>query len=190
METITHPDSLALRHKLQPMLSDREELLWTGQPKQGLLLRPYDLFLIPFSVIWSAGFLFGVGGALLSGAPFPFVFVFLFFGLVAFYITLGRFLMDTYSRAKTVYGITNRRIIVQNEGVGGKTHSYDLKTLSNLSLEHGRDGRGTVTIGNAPNGRLVLRGFGFPGMGSYLPPALEMIPDAQQVYELIQDVRE
>jgi hypothetical protein len=197
METITPtPDkSLALRHKLQPLLSDREELLWTGQPKQGIIFRGYDLFLVPFSFLWGGGLLLGVVGGMLdgfSGSDFPIFLlpIFFFFGLVAFYITIGRFLLDIYSRSKIVYGITNRRIIVQDEGIGGKTKSYDLKSLSNLSVEQGKDGRGTITIGASPSGRWMMRGFGFPGMNAYMPPALEQIPNAQQVYELIQDVRD
>lgn len=196
METVTIPTTLALRHKLQPLLTDREELLWTGQPKQGILFRGYDIFLVPFSLVWGGGVVFGVFGSMLSGfgrGGFPLFLlpVLLLFGGVAFYITIGRFLLDAYSRSKTYYGITNRRIIIQNEGIGGKTHSYDLKSLSNLSVEQGKDGRGTVTIGASPTGRgMMMRGFGWPGMNGMLPPALEMIPDAQQVYELIQDVRE
>lgn len=196
METITPtPDALAFRQKLQPLLSDREELLWTGQPKQGIIFRGYDLFLVPFSLIWGGGLLFGFFGSFLSsfrGGGFPIFMIpfLLFFGLVALYITIGRFLLDAYGRAKMFYGITNRRIILQNEGIGGKTQSFDLKSLSNLSVEHGKDGRGTITIGTAPGGRMAMRGFVLPGMGSYLPPVLEQIPDAQKIYELIQDVRD
>lgn len=189
METTTHTTSLALISRLQPLLSDREELLWTGQPRQGLILRGYDLFLVPFSLLWGGGILVGFGSAILSGAPGFINPIFFFFVAVAFYITIGRFLIDAYMRAKTTYGITNRRIIIQNEGIGGKTHSYDLKTLSNLSVEQGRNGRGTVTIGPPPYGRMNMRGFTFPGMGTYEAPAFEQIPNAQQVYELIQDIR-
>ncbi len=195
METMTAPHSLALRHKLQPLLSDREELLWTGQPRQGVVLRGHDVFLIPFSFLWGGGVLLGVFGGVIGGfgSNFPLFMIpfLLFFVAVALYITVGRFFLDAYGRAKTFYGITNRRIIIQNEGIGGKTQSFDLKSLSNLTLEQGKDGRGTVTVGASQHGRMVMmRGMGFPGWGTYMPPALEMIPDAQRVYELIQDVRE
>ncbi len=50
------PSISDVRHELQRELGAQEKLLWVSQPKQGLLLRASDIFLIPFS--------------LLSGVPF------------------------------------------------------------------------------------------------------------------------
>jgi hypothetical protein len=111
------------------------------------------------------------------------------FGLSALYITVGRFLVDAYKRAQFTYGITNQRIMIQKQGIGGKTTSYDLKSLKNLILEPvNKEGRGTIRIGKIPSP------FGFrrnaPDWSTAQLPGLEEIPDVQEVYALIQRIRD
>ena len=72
--------------KLENELSSDESLLWSGRPKQGIVLRASDTFMIPFSLLWGGFAFFWEYSAYKSGAP-PF---FLLFGgafvLVGIYI--------------------------------------------------------------------------------------------------------
>ena len=71
---------------LTPYLHPGERLLWAGRPKQGLLLRGEDAWLIPFALIWSFFSLPGDFARLLSGGGFDF-FSFLF-AIVGFYLLI------------------------------------------------------------------------------------------------------
>lgn len=46
--------------ELRRMLLAGERVLWEGQPYTGLILRPIEAFLIPFSLLWEALLYFGM----------------------------------------------------------------------------------------------------------------------------------
>ena len=54
-------------------LEEGEMLLWSAQPRQGLLLHAADKSLIPFSLIWGGFALFWEYEVISTGAPFLFV---------------------------------------------------------------------------------------------------------------------
>ncbi|MEA3041148.1 MAG: hypothetical protein QOC65_637 [Sphingomonadales bacterium] len=138
----------ALRQWLLP----GERLLWAGLPKQGLLLRSSDLYLVPFSLffvgfalLWNQGvwewgdtpFLFAVAGvALLLGAA---------------YVSLGRFLVDAVVRAKLLYAVTDRRIVILRRPPWSRFRALDLSYLPVLELQQSGRGRGTINFDVAPD---------------------------------------
>ena len=77
-------------------------------------------------------------------------------------------------------------MLVQSGIFSRTVKSLSLAQLPELTFREHRDGSGTIELGTAtfPGGGLVPRSW--PGAGRSLPPALERLPDARQVYELIR----
>ena len=108
------------------------------------------------------------------------------FVLVGLYLVFGRFIVDARIRERTVYGITNERIIIVNGLFGRRTKSLNLRTLSDVSLTERSDGSGTITFGPTyPFGQWFASGS-WPGAGPYAPPAFDMIDRAKEIYDLIR----
>ena len=177
--TSTNPD-------LECELGAGEVLLWNGQPKQGLLLRPADALLIPFSLLWGGFALFWEMSVLSGGAPFFFALWGIPFVLIGVYITIGRFFVDAYIRSKTSYGVTNERVLIIAGLFSRTIKTLPLQTLGELVLEQHRDGSGTISFGSGIPFASWYRGFAWPGMDQRLPPAFERIPEAQHIYNLIR----
>ena len=95
------------------MLHPGENLLWTGRPGKGHLLRKEDIFLIPFSLIWCGFVVFWEYTALKSGAPVFFLLFGILFVLAGLFLTVGRFLLAAYRGRRTSYALTSERIIAQ-----------------------------------------------------------------------------
>jgi hypothetical protein len=165
------------------VLDSGESLLWSGAPRQGLLLRPSDALMIPFSLMWGGFAIFWETSVLASNAPVFFALWGIPFVLVGLYMIVGRFFIDARIRARTYYGLTNRRAIILSGLLSRRTNSLPLRTLADISLEERSDGSGTIMLG-----RPQPFGWGggmrwWPGMGQYTTPAFEMIPDAKHVHD-------
>lgn len=165
---------------LQSELMSSERLLWAGRPKQGVILRGTDIFLIPFSVLWCGFAVVWEVTAAASGAP-PF---FLLFGglfvIFGLYFVFGRFIVDSHQRSKTHYAITDQRLIIKS---GSKVKSLNLRTLSDISLSERPNREGTIQLGADPFGAW-FQGMSWPGMPEHAP-RFERIPNAREIYEIL-----
>lgn len=173
---------------VRAQLEAGEQLIWFGQPRQGLMLRASDAFLIPFSLLWGGFAVFWEVSVIMSGAPIFFWFWGIPFVLIGLYMIFGRFFTDARQRRGTFYGVTNDRIIITSGKHGKKIQSLSLATLGDISLDEQADESGTITFGAAN----VLGRWGnlaaWPGAGTtrQAPPSFEMIPQAKKVYEMIR----
>ena len=155
--------SLAVR----PTLGAGESLIWCGRPYPGLMLRSSDALAIPFSLLWSAYIVFWVMRGFSSGLSYCDLFVGLPLLATAFYLLVGRFVLDALARKNTFYGLTNQRIIVLVTLVGQYIRSINLSSVSSLEQSLWKDDRGTITIRSSqvslswrmPPGTLRLRLF-------------------------------
>lgn len=177
-----------LDSEIERELSSGEKLLWSGQPRPGIRLRPSDAFLIPFSIVWCGFAFFWEFSVIKKGAPFFFRLWGVPFVLVGIYFVFGRFFVDAWTRARTFYGITTDRIIIVRRSSSRQTKSLLLRTLSDISLTERGDGSGTITFG--PWNPMAARySAGFPGSAQYATPAFEMIDRAKEAYELIRQTQ-
>ena len=170
-------------------LEPNERLVWSGAPRQGLALRPADMMLIPFSLLWGGFAIFWEAGVLRAGAPMPFPLFGIPFVVIGLYLIFGRFFVDANIRANTAYGLTDRRVIIVSGLVNRSVKSLQLKTISDVTLAEQSDGMGTITFGpSLPMARWTA-GAAWPGASNYAPPAFDMISRARDVYSSIRDAQ-
>ena len=175
-------DEYEIKPQLTRELGGGEKLLWSGRPRQGLMLRSSDALLIPFSLLWGGFAVFWEASVILSGAPVFFTLWGVPFVAIGLYITVGRFFVDARVRERTAYGLTNERIVIVSGLFKSSVKSLSLRTLSDMSLKERRDGSGTITFG--PTGNFVAS-----RNGRTAPPAFEGIAHARSVYEAIRDAQ-
>ena len=177
----------ALEQAVRSELASGEKLLWTGQPRGGLRLRPTDALLIPFSLMWCGFAIFWEWSVLKQGAPGFFALWGVPFVAMGLYIVFGRFVADALQRARTYYALTDQRAIILSGLMSRQTKSLPVRTMSDITLSERADGSGTIALGPATGRYGWLGGSGWPGSGRYQPPAFEMIEDARRIHAMLRD---
>lgn len=175
-----------ITNELQQHLDHGERLIWTGQPRKGIIFRPSDMFLIPFSMTWCGFSIFWVimaakGSIFFAMFGIPFVLI----GLV---LVFGRFIIDAKQRQYTYYGITNNRIIIKSGVYKKSIKSLDIKSLSDIEYIEKGDGSGTINLG--PKNPMMMWGNGmnwWPGVLEI--PSFDLIEDVRKVYSKIIEIK-
>lgn len=166
-------------------LASGERLLWSGRPQAGVLFRASDAFLVPFSLLWCGFAVFWEISAIRGGTPFFFRLFGVPFVLFGLYLVFGRFLADAWQRGRTFYGVTDRSVILVTAGARRTVKRLALRTMSDVSLQEGTGGRGTITFGPAPPFHSWFGGGGWPKSGHAAVPCFERIENPRTVYDLI-----
>ena len=171
---------------IRAKLDDGEQLVWSGQPRQGVFLQPTDAVFIPVSLLWG-GFAFYWEYMVVSTHQFwvlqlwgiPFV-------LIGLYLVVGRFFADAYMRSRTYYGLTDKRVIIMR---GAAVQSIALSDLKDVVLAQTSGRSGTLVFGppNLPPPASSVAFFQ-PSRGPQYP-MFQMIPAAQSVYDQVQAQR-
>lgn len=163
-------------------ISPGECVLWRGCPEKGNLLTPHDIFMIPFSIFWCGFAVFWTVTASITGGSFG------FFGLpfvaVGLYLVFGRFIWTAIQRSRTVYVITNQKIIRRRMG---NIDMINLNTNLPMRLKIYKNGNGTITIGSSGSwdyGDSWNRNRGV-SWSTPSPFMLENIPDPERVYRIL-----
>ena len=179
--------------RFHPYLIGGERILWSGQPKPGLMLSARDAFLIPFSLLW--GGMAIVWNIMVWLAPFAAQsgddvnWAFRLWGLpflvLGLYFIAGRFFHDAHIRKTLFYAVTDRRVLVLR---GSKITSLDIRRLPRLELSEHRDGTGTLAFEGCHD--MWWGGmYGFTWLLPSLSGATRFfrIRDARKVYELVSN---
>ena len=182
-----------LQAELQPELQPDEQLLWAGQPNPNKVFTAFDIFLIPFSLLWGGFAIFWEALALTNvmryGGPADF---FPLFGLpflaLGIYLMFGRFLVKRYVKRNTIYAVTDRRVITITKAFRRSVRSLSLKRLPGLEVSTGSGRGGSVTFGHWSGLAGLYANTGMEwmawGMGQR-PMAFYDLDDARTVYELV-----
>ena len=176
-----------IENEIRTYLSPGEKLVWAGKPKSGIVFRSSDIFLIPFSILWCGFAIFWESSVIATRAPFFFKLWGIPFVLAGLYITIGRFFWDARKRAKTIYGITNDRIIIRTGVLGQEIKSLNIQSLSDVTIVQKADGSGTITLGSTDFRYAMIQGMDWPGAKQ--PPRLEIIEDVKSVYDKIIEIQ-
>jgi hypothetical protein len=146
-----------------PELLPGETVEWTGRPNLSVIFHKEDWLVIPFSLLWGGFAIFWLLGAsgvwdiwgnrpdrnfqwfgVIWGTPFV---------LVGQYLIWGRFVYSRWQKQRTYYALTNRRAIIVQGGVAGRTlSSAYFENMTMLDKRIRSDGIGSISFGGPVTG--------------------------------------
>jgi hypothetical protein len=166
-------------------LQPGERILWSAEPPNGIVLRPSDAFMIPFSLLWGGFAIFWTFMAASTDAPFFFTLWGIPFVCVGLYMILGRFLVDAAKREATLYGITEKGVFEYRSFFGN--HFNYLPNAANLPISSQRYDNSlmTITVGHVPASTYQTRGFELfvGGSNSYIE--MVKVPNGYEAMKLL-----
>ncbi len=168
---------------IESLLAADERLLWRGEPRKGLVLRPSDGYMIPFSLLWCGFAVFWEWSALKGGGPFFFKLWGVPFVALGLYMLAGRFVVDALIREKALYAVTNQRVLIVSGLFRQEVKSLDLRNLGEMSLTLSSGERGTIAFGTLQPGRKSWS-------GDDGRPKFEMIEGARTVHDMIRKAQQ
>ncbi len=184
--------------KLQPEMMSGESVYWAGMPNPKVIFHSDDWLMVPFSLAWGGFAIFWETGALgywgnghRNGSPSWFMAIRgIPFIVIGQYMIWGRFLYDAWLKRRTYYALTNRRVLILQEGRKRKTNSMYLEAIPKIERE------GT-TIGTLWFGTkypvIAGRGQRTRSMSRFEVkdvPVFSDIEDVDGVERLVQELRE
>ncbi len=175
------PEAFEARQQILTGLHAGESLLWSGQPPTGLLFRPGDFFMVPFSLFWGGFAFFWEYMAIRGGAPLVFCLFGLPFVLIGLYLIIGRFFIDARMRDTTIYAITSERILVETGLFSRRTISVRLRDVGPVTLTERADGRGTISFASG----VPLSGRRSAAAGI----TFELIEQARNVHQIFESAQ-
>ena len=179
----------------QAYLTSGERILWSGQPKQGIAFNRFDLIAVPFSFMWGGFAIFWNYGVWTSFPDTGGVddWFFKLWGLpflaVGLYLMVGRFFYDAWVRKRSLYAVTNQRVLILRRSGSSKLTSREIRSLPMLEFTERHDGTGTIVFDSEEVGYSMWgrnRGFGMWTPSANANAQFYRIDDPHRVYDLIR----
>ena len=179
---------------LNSFLAPDETILWEGRPRQGLMFRPSDLFVIPFCLMWWL-ILILWGTVIMTGeVPWFFVVLCIPFVLIGLYFLIGRHWLDILYRKHSYYSITNKRAILVSGFFHYSFKSFGHEEKIDMKIRKGRSDSGSIFFGQPKPLYKLLEIMTYPrvmdlGYDQYGYACFDSVENAKDVYELLIETR-
>lgn len=164
-----------------------EQLLWTGQPPQGLRFYLFDLYLLPFGALFFGIAVFATFAFLAEG-PAEAALWMLPFLAAGFFFLFGIHWHDRQARRATHYALTNERIYFRRGIWRPKTQYFYLSNLQDPILIKRWRGTWHITFGRIPWYERTRHELNRTSWNIFYP-VLELKHDAASVCELIRETK-
>jgi hypothetical protein len=173
----------AIARELQP----GERILWCGMPVQGMRLRAGDIFWIPLCLVLAGAVVSSFNDtARDASSQYNGVIAGSSMALICIYVLMDRFIMDSYARSRTYYGVTDQRALIIRGAFSRKLRSVSLPDLNDIVLTEKADGSGDVVFGPTSGVEIFWR---INGDDDALAPMFEGIKNVRQIYYIIRKVQ-
>jgi uncharacterized membrane protein len=129
-------------------LSSGERIEWVGRPDPAKHFTRGDVFLVPFSVMWGGFAIFWESSAIAGGGGPFFALWGIPFVAIGLYFMVGRFIYKAHRKRRTIYAVTNRRVmtIVKGRHAESVDATY-LGSIPSISTSAVSNGSGSVEFG-------------------------------------------
>lgn len=166
-------------------LLEDETLIWAGRPRYGLQFHRIDIWLIPACLI-----LFSlpiIAMSILANASLhPIIYLILSpFFAVSLFTPFARILFDAWRRKRTIYAITDQRVVIQTTLSKKSVTSHNVHKINRPKLEINKDKSGSILFGKEDPCSYHFRGNKIDTKTE----RLECIDDVETVYQTLMGVR-
>lgn len=179
--------------KIASLLYNGEKIIWSGQPNIEKKFTRFDIFLVPFSVLWFGISFIGTTTAIILSFGFFSIFG-LLFDIFGFYLCIGRFIYKKKNKLHTYYYITDRRIIIYNDYKKVHVNDLPLSETCHISYDEDKNGIGNIHFGETDTSFLGMKVAMYANTGmeflisSSLPNSFFDVDNVRQVYNLLRSI--
>jgi hypothetical protein len=163
---------------LNAITKSGEIVLWTGSPTFGIRLPTINTIPLYFS-----SFIVVVFFALSITRP-----IFLLWAVPGALTVVIYIIVYLLIRARIIYRVTNQRIIIFSNFMSQSIRQINVESIKEIELQNHHDDTGTITFDK--KSWLSLFYWSPNPTSSLLPPRFEFINAPNEVYKIIQKIRE